>query len=143
MKLFNPTFEDVELQYDSKVYKIKKQEWIEIPPWPEHLSKDLLARTKPNGIFAIYEGMTPEAIEKAKREGLKCYLEGAVTNRINNYHSHNDSLKRGGFTVEEDYNLLKAKKWKKEIAQVISYEEEKMGEESFLKPKKQEHSKAA
>lgn len=133
-QFYNATFERYKEQYDSVVYDFKPKSIVKVAPWPRDIGDGLRERLRQYGIFEIPEGVAKDSPEfnKLEREALKSYLEGNLSRRITNYNSYKDSMDKAGKTVESDYKFLKAQRWKNEIAQAISYEEEKMGEESFL-----------
>jgi hypothetical protein len=139
MELTNPTFERFEEQYDSQMYDFKPQSSIAVPEWPKEIGQGLLSRLSRCGIFDS-TGMDHDSDEfkRAENQALKKYLEGRNAMKIANFDSHYDALDKGGKTFEKDYAYLKAQKWKKEINQRIGYQEEKMGDDSFLPKKKKE-----
>lgn len=142
MKLFNPTYEKIEIQHDSRVYTFTPQGECEVPEYPTNICSEILDRTRHKGIFLVTPGMSPKDFKAAKREALKLYLEGELSTRIMNFNSYKDALDKAGKTMEEDYTFLKAKRWKKEIAELINYEEQVMGEESFLEKKEDKQAVA-
>lgn len=136
MLLYNPTHERFEIQHDSVMYDFKPKSTVEVPEWPKSIGESLLRRTYSFGIYEFKPEMTEEQRATAEKDGLKRFLEGYLSNKERNYISYQDSLQQAGKTVSSDYNFLKVQRDKKEISQFINYEEEKMGNASYL-PKKE------
>ncbi len=132
MILANPTHERFEIQYDSRIYDFQPKAMLEIPEWPKTIGQDLLKRTYALGIYEVKPDMTGKQLSDAEREGLKRFLEGYLSAGERNHIAYQNAVQQSGRTVATDYTFLKVQKDKKEIAQFIGYEAEKMGNTSYL-----------
>lgn len=132
MELYNPTFEKFDLQYDSVVYSFKPKSSVEVPEWPKSVAEGILLRTHKYGVYAKLPTMSEADLQRAEKDGLKRFLEGTLSGRIEHFNYYKDSMDKAGKTVETDYRFLRAKKAKEEIAVLISYQEDQLGDESYL-----------
>lgn len=138
MILANPTHKRFERQYNSIMYDFKPKDVLEIPDWPKSIGQDLLKMTHSLGIYEIKPDMTQAQISEAEKNGLKRFMEGYLSTSERNHVAYQDAVQQSGRTVNTNYDLLKVQKDKKEIAQFIGYEAEKMGNTSYLPEKKEE-----
>lgn len=135
MILANPTHERFKIQYDSIVYDFKPKSMVEVPEWPKTIGEGLLKKTFSMGIYEIKPGMSDKEIDAAEKNGLKRFLEGYLKASFNNHQTYQDAVVQSGRTLTPDYHFLKVQKDRKEIAEFIGYEAEKIGDTSYL-PKK-------
>ena len=133
MKLYNASLESFKLQCDSKVFRFHPRSFTEVP---DDLANLVYEMKKDWGVFIVYPGMSKEAKKQAVRTALLSYLGGALHERIKNYASQADEFRKKGITLEDNKHSKEAKRWDKEIREVLEMEAPIYEELSYLDAKR-------
>lgn len=129
MRMHNASLERIKTQCNSRVIIFEPRGFTEVPDsLVEYLYKDF----KNKGVFPAPIEMPEEQFLAEKRKALLAYLGITLRERIANHAAYEDELRKRGATILEDPKFKRAKRWEKELREVLEQEAPIEEELSFL-----------
>lgn len=131
-RIFNPTLENLDVQCNSRLFRFKAREFLEIP---EQYADMIIESWKHRGLFEFRNG---DDFKSKERDGLIAFVQNTINDRIRNYTSWMDDMKKRGITLEEPAKLKQAKDARKQIIKLLEMTEPIEKVLSYLEPKNME-----
>lgn len=123
--IFNVSFDRWEFSIAGGYYIFEPRGITKVP---EEITWIIESEHKKKGLIVVSTG---DDFKAKEREGLINYLE-TLKDRIQNYQSEWDELKRHGVTPEESSAWKRAKRWREEIIKKLNIEAPLEEEKSFF-----------